>query len=91
MKNSKNAPGYIRFNSFNINAYNTSNDSSLLLLLNTPSGNGVYCLSIGIGAIQGTNKSNVAGGNSNFGGASSFLKISSFNGNIHINNSGRIS
>ena len=27
----KNAQGYIRFNSFNINAYNTSNDSSSLL------------------------------------------------------------
>ena len=34
----KNAQGYIRFNSFNINAYNTSNDSSSLLLLNTANG-----------------------------------------------------
>ena len=49
----KNAQGYIRFNSFNINAYNTSNDSSSLLLLNTANGNGCYCLSLGIGAIQG--------------------------------------
>ena len=68
----KNAQGYIKFNSFNINAYNTSNDSSSLLLLNTANGNGVYCLSVGIGAIQGANKLNVSGGNSNFGGTSSF-------------------
>ena len=86
----KNAQGYIKFNSFNINAYNTSNDSSSLLLLNTANGNGVYCLSLGIGAIQGANKLNVSGGNSNFGGTSSFQNTSTFNGNIHINNSGRI-
>ena len=86
----KNAQGYITFNSFNINAYNTSNDSSSLLLLNTANGNGVYCLSLGIGAIQGANKLNVSGGNSNFGGTSSFQNTSTFNGNIHINNSGRI-
>ena len=29
----KNAQGYLKFNSFNINAYNTSNDSSSLLLV----------------------------------------------------------
>ena len=52
----KNAQGYLKFNSFNINAYNTSNDSSSLLLLNTANGNGVYCLSLGIGVIQGPNK-----------------------------------
>ena len=86
----RNAQGYITFNSFNINAYNTSNDSSSLLLLNTANGNGVYCLSLGIGAIQGANKLNVSGGNSNFGGTSSFQNTSTFNGNIHINNSGRI-
>ena len=86
----KNAQGYTRFNSFNINAYNTSNDSSSLLLLNTANGNGVYCLSLGIGVIQGSNKLNVAGGNSNFGGTSSFQNTSTFHGNIHINNSGRI-
>ena len=86
----KNAQGYIRFTSFNINAYNTSNDSSSLLLLNTANGNGVYGLSLGIGLIQGSNKLNVAGGNSNFGGTSSFQNTSTFNGNIHINNSGRI-
>ena len=86
----KNAQGYITFNSFNINAYNTSNNSSSLLLLNTANGNGVYCLSLGIGAIQGANKLNVSGGNSNFGGVSSFQNTSTFNGNIHINNSGRI-
>ena len=62
----KNAQGYIRFSSFNINAYNTSSDSSSLLLLNTANGNGVYCLSLGIGVVQGSNKLNVAGGNSNF-------------------------
>ena len=86
----KNAQGYIKFNSFNINAYNTSNDSSSLLLLNTANGNGVYCLSLGIGVIQGTNKLNVSGGNSNFGGTSSFQNISTFNSDIYVNNSGRI-
>ena len=86
----KNSQGYLRFNSFNINAYNTSNDSSSLLLLNTANGNGVYCLSLGIGAIQGANKLNVSGGNSNFGGTASFQNTSTFNGDINVNNSGRI-
>ena len=86
----KNAQGYIRFNSSNINAYNTSNDSSSLLLLNTANGNVVYCISLGIGAIQGANKSNVSGGNSNFGRTATFQNTSTFNGNIHVNNSGRI-
>ena len=86
----KNAQGYLKFNSFNINAYNTSNDSSSLLLLNTANGNGVYCLSLGIGAIQGANKLNVSGGNANFGGTSSFQNIATFNSDIYINNSGRI-
>ena len=86
----KNAQGYIRFNSFNINAYNTSNDSSSLLLLNTANGNGVYCLSLGIGAIQGANKLNVSGGNANFGSTASFQSTSTFNGDIYVNNSGRI-
>ena len=86
----KNAQGYIKFNSFNINAYNTSNDSSSLLLLNTANGNGVYCLSLGIGAIQGANKLKVSGGNSNFGGTSSFQNTSTFNADINVNNSGRI-
>ena len=86
----KNAQGYLKFNSFNINAYNTSNDSSSLLLLNTANGNGVYCLSLGIGAIQGANKLNVSGGNANFGGTSSFQNISTFNSDIYVNNSGRI-
>ena len=86
----KNAQGYIRFNSFNINAYNTSNDSSSLLLLNTANGNGVYCLSLGIGAIQGANKLNVSGGNANFGSTSSFQNIATFNSDIYVNNSGRI-
>ena len=86
----KNAQGYLKFNSFNINAYNTSNDSSSLLLLNTANGNGVYCLSLGIGVIQGSNKLNVSGGNSNFGGTASFQNTSTFNGDIYVNNSGRI-
>ena len=86
----KNAQGYLKFNSFNINAYNTSNDSSSLLLLNTANGNGVYCLSLGIGVIQGANKLNVSGGNANFGGTSSFQNIATFNSDIYINNSGRI-
>ena len=86
----KNAQGYMTFNSFNINAYNTSNDSSSLLLLNTANGNGVYCLSLGIGAIQGANKLNVSGGNINFGGTSSFQNTSTFNADINVNNSGRI-
>ena len=85
----KNAQGYITFNSFNINADNTSNDSSSLLLLNTANGNGVYCLSLGIGAIAGGNKLNVAG-NSNFGGTTAFQNTSTFNNNIHINSSGRL-
>ena len=86
----KNAQGYLKFNSFNINAYNTSNDSSSLLLLNTANGNGVYCLSLGIGAIQGANKLNVSGGNANFGGTSSFQNTSTFNGDIYVNSSGRV-
>ena len=85
----KNAQGYITFNSFNINAYNTSNDSSSLLLLNTANGNGCYCLSLGIGAIAGGNKLNVAG-NSNFGGTTAFQNTSTFNNNVHINSRGRI-
>ena len=86
----KNAQGYLKFNSFNINAYNTSNDSSSLLLLNTANGNGVYCLSLGIGVIQGSNKLNVSGGNANFGSTSSFQNIATFNSDIYVNNSGRI-
>ena len=86
----KNAQGYLKFISFGINAYNTSNDSSSLLLLNTANGNGVYCLSLGIGVIQGANKLNVSGGNSNFGGTASFQSTSTFNSDIYVNNSGRI-
>ena len=55
----------------------------------TANGNGVYCLSLGIGAIAGGNKLNVAG-NSNFGGTSTFQNTSTFNGDVKINNSGRI-
>ena len=86
----KNAQGYLKFISFGINAYNTSNDSSSLPLLNTANGNGVYCLSLGIGAIQGANKLNVGGGNANFGSTASFQSTSTFNGDIYVNNSGRI-
>ena len=86
----KNAQGYIRFNSFNINAYNTSNDSSSLLLLNTANGNGCYCLSLGIGAIQGANKLNVSGGNSNFGGTATFQGATTFNNDILIWNNSKI-
>ena len=51
----KNAQGYIRMHSFNINAYNTSNNSPSLLLLNTVANAGVYCLNLGIGVIAGSN------------------------------------
>ena len=41
----KNSQGYIKMHSFNINAYNTSNDSqSLLLLLNTAAAGGAVYL-----------------------------------------------
>ena len=86
----KNAQGYLKFISFGINAYNTSTDSSSLLLLNTANGNGVYCLSLGIGVIQGSNKLNVSGGNANFASTASFQSTSTFTGDMYINNSGRI-
>ena len=86
----KNAQGYITFNSFNINAYNTSNDSSSLPLLNTANGDGCYCLSMGVGAIAGANNLNVGGGNSNFGGTATFQNTSTFNHNVHINSRGRL-
>ena len=86
----KNAQGYLKCISFGINAYNTNNDSSSLLLLNTANGNGVYCLSLGIGVIQGSNKLNVGGGNANFGSTASFQSTSTFNGDIYVNNQGRI-
>ena len=38
----RNAQGYIKINSFNINAYNTSNDQQSLLLLNTATSGGLY-------------------------------------------------
>ena len=59
------------------------------LLLNTANGNGCYCLSLGIGAIAGGNKLNVAG-SSNFGGTTAFQNTSTFNNNIHVNSSGRL-
>ena len=86
----KNAQGYIRMHSFNINAYNTSNDSPSLLLLNTVSNGGVYCLNLGIGVIAGANRLSVGGGNSNFGGTCSFQGASTFNNSILVSGGGRI-
>ena len=84
----KNSQGYIQFNSFNIRAFNTSNDSSSLLLLNTH--NSCYMEGLGIGTINGGNKLSVSGGNSNFGGTASFQASTTFNNNVLINSSGRI-
>ena len=86
----KNAQGYIRMHSFNINAYNTSNNSPSLLLLNTVANAGVYCLNLGIGVIAGSNRLPVGGGNSNFGGTSSFQGASTFNNSILVSGGGRI-
>ena len=84
----KNSQGYIQFNSFNIRAYNTSNDRSSLLLLNLH--NSCYMEGLGIGTINGGNKLSVGGGNSNFGGTASFQGVTTFNNNVLINSSGRI-
>ena len=90
----KNAQGYIKINSFNINAYNTSNDQQSLLLLNTATAGGaVYYNNLGVGAIAGgATRLNVAGG-----GTSNFSGNCLFNGtdntcsqNILINSRGRI-
>ena len=86
----KNAHGYIRMHSFSINAYNTSNNSPSLLLLNTVANAGVYCLNLGIGVIAGSNRLSVGGGNSNFGGTSSFQAASTFNNSILVSGGGRI-
>ena len=91
----KNAQGYIKMHSFNINAYNTNNDNqSLLLLLNTAtSGGAVYCNNLGIGAIAGgATRLNVAGGgSSNFSGNCLFGGTdNTFKNNILINSRGRI-
>ena len=86
----KNAQGYIRMHSFNINAYNTSNNSPSLLLLNTVANAGVYCLNLGIGVIAGSNRLSVGGGNSNFGGTASFQGASTFNNSILVSGGGRI-
>ena len=86
----KNAQGYIRMHSFNINAYNTSNNSPSLLLLNTIANAGVYCLNLGIGVIAGANRLSVGGGNSNFGGTSTFQGASTFNNSILVSGGGRI-
>ena len=72
----KNAQGYIKINSFNINAYNTSNDQQSLLFLNTATAGGaVYCNNLGVGAIAGgATRLNVAGGGtSNFSGNCLFI------------------
>ena len=86
----KNAQGYIRMHSFNINAYSTSNDSPSLLLLNTVSNGGVYCLNLGIGEIAGANRLSVGCGNSNFGGTVSFQGAATFNNSILVSGGGRI-
>ena len=90
----KNAQGYIKMHSFNINAYNTSNDTQSLLLLNTATAGGaVYCNNLGIGAIAGgATRLNVAGGGSaNFSGDCNFNGTNNtFNNNILINSRGRI-
>ena len=90
----KNAQGYIKMHSFNINAYNTSNDSQSLLLLNTATAGGaVYCNNLGIGAIAGgATRLNVAGGGSaNFSGDCSFNgSNNTFQNNILISSRGRI-
>ena len=90
----KNAQGYIKMHSFNINAYNTSNDRQSLLLLNTATAGGaVYCNNLGIGAIAGgATRLNVAGGGSaNFSGDCNFNGTNNtFNNNIVINSRGRI-
>ena len=86
----KNAQGYIRMHSFNINASNTSNNSPSLLLLNTVANAGVYGLNLGIGVIAGSNRLSVGGGNSNFGGTSSFQAASTFNNSILVSGGGRI-
>ena len=90
----KNAQGYIKMHSFHINAYNTSNDSQSLLLLNTATAGGaVYCNNLGIGAIAGgATRLNVAGGgSSNFSGNCLINgSDNTFNNNILINSRGRI-
>ena len=86
----KNAQGYIRMHSFNINAYNTSYDSPSLFLLNTVSNGGVYLHNLGIGVIAGANRLSVGGGNSNFGGNASFQASTTFNNEILVNSRGRI-
>ena len=90
----KNAQGYIKMNSFNINAYNTNNDQQSLLLLNkATAGGAVYCNNLGVGAIAGgATRLNVAGGgSSNFSGNCLFGRTdNTFNNNILINSRGRI-
>ena len=86
----KNAQGYIRIHSFNINAYNTSNNSPSLLLLNTVANAGVCCFNLGIGVIAGSNRLSVGGGNSNFGGTASCQGASTFNNSILVSGGGSI-
>ena len=90
----KNAQGYIKMHSFTINAYNTSNDSQSLLLLNTATAGGaVYCNNLGTGAIAGgaTRLNAAGGGGSNLSGNCLFNGTdNTFNNNILINSRGRI-
>ena len=90
----KNAQGYIKMHSFNINAYNTSNDSQSLLLLNTATAGGaVYCNNSGTGATAGgaTRLHVAGGGSSNFSGDCSFNGCNNaFHNNILISGRGRI-
>ena len=90
----KNAQGYIKINSCNINAYNTNNDQQSLLLLNTATAGGaVYCNNLGVGAIAGgATRLNVAGGGtSHFSGNCLFNGTdNTFSQNILIKSRGRI-
>ena len=90
----KNAQGYIKMSSFNINAYNANNNQQSTLLLNTATAGGaVYYNNLGIGAIAGgATRLNVAGGgSSNFSGNCLFGgSDNTFNNNILINSRGRI-
>ena len=90
----KNAQGYIKMNSFNINAYDTNNDNQPLLLLNTATAGGAVCRNnLGVGAIAGgATRLNVAGGgSSNFSGNCLFGgSDNTFNDTVFINSRGRI-
>ena len=86
----KNAQAYLKFRSFSIDAYNTSNDSSQQLFLNMNNGNAVRCNKLGIGTNAVVDVLNVGGGNANFGSTVRFGGVATFNNDILINNRGRI-